>query len=165
MAHSGVYKVKNREKYRGDPDNVIYRSSWEKAAFKWCDMNSDITKWASEEVVIPYKYDVSKRKHRYFPDLKITFKDGRTILVEIKPAKETVKPEYPGRKTQRYMTESLTFVKNKNKWDAAEKYAQDRGWEFQIWTEHDLQSMGIMKKGFKKLKPLPKAPGFKKKKA
>ena len=43
-----------------------------------------------------------------------------------------------------------------NKWEAANDYAKDRGWEFQIWTEKTLKSMGILKefKKTKKLKPL-----------
>ena len=47
-------------------------------------------------------------------------------------------------------------MKNQNKWEAAKEYAADRGWEFQIWTENELYRLGIMKKPFKKLKPLPK---------
>lgn len=41
-----------------------------------------------------------------------------------------------------------------NKWEAANDYAKDRGWKFQIWTEDTLQSMGIMPKLKGKLKPL-----------
>ena len=56
MAYSGRYKVKNPSKYKGDHTNVIYRSMWEKYAFKWCDNNSNVVEWSSEEVVIPYLY-------------------------------------------------------------------------------------------------------------
>jgi len=100
---------------------------------------------------------VDKRYHRYFMDLKITFKDGKTILVEIKPEKETSPPSFNGRKTKRYINEGLTYVKNMNKWAAAQKFAQDNGYEFQIWTENTLKSMGILpnpKKTIKPLKPL-----------
>ena len=38
-----------------------------------------------------------------------------------------------------------------NKWKAAESYAKDRGWTFEIWTEKTLIKMGIMPK---QLKPL-----------
>ena len=34
--------------------------------------------------------------------------------------------------------ESLTFMKNQAKWEAATNYATDRGWEFKIITEHEL---------------------------
>ena len=48
----------------------------------------------------------------------------------------------------------MTYVKNMNKWEAADTFAKDRGWKFQIWTENTLQSMGIMAKMSNKLKPL-----------
>ena len=34
------------------------------------------------------------------------------------------------------MTEALTYVKNMNKWEAANEYAKDRKWKFEIWTEN-----------------------------
>ena len=89
MAYSGRYSVKNPSKYEGDPTKVTYRSLWERHAFKWCDDNSDIIKWSSEEVVIPYLYEVDRKYHRYFMDLKITNKQGKTLLVEIKPDGQT----------------------------------------------------------------------------
>ena len=104
MAYSGKYVVKHRSKYAGDPDKVVYRSMWERHAFYWCDNNTNIQKWQSEETVIPYYYDVDKKYHRYFMDLKITFKDGKTILVEIKPEKETMPPKKVDR-SRRYLNE------------------------------------------------------------
>ena len=88
-------------------------------------------------------------------DLKITFRNGKTILVEIKPDKETKPPKRPD-KSKRYIGEAMTFVKNQNKWKAAENYAKDNGYEFQIWTEKTLQKMGILPKlqPLGKLKPL-----------
>jgi len=153
VAYSGRYKVKNRKKYKGDADNVVFRSMWERHCFKWCDENPNIKSWSSEEVVIPYFYDVDKKYHRYFMDLKITFKDGKTILVEIKPEKETQPPKRPD-KSKRYINEAMTYVKNMNKWEAASKFAKDNNWGFQIWTEKTLTKMGIMPKQIKPLKPL-----------
>ena len=153
MAYSGKFKPKNPKKYKGDFTNIVFRSMWEKYCFKWCDENSDVKSWSSEETVIPYLYEVDKKYHRYFMDLKITFKSGQTILVEIKPSNQTVPPVSPGRKTKRYINEGLTYVKNQNKWKAAQRYAKDRGYGFQIWTEHTLEKMGIMPKSTKPLKP------------
>lgn len=153
MAYSGKYKVKNIRKYRGNPDKVVYRSHWEKMVFLWCDKHDEITEWSSEETVVPYYYEVDKRYHRYFVDLKIKFNTGEVILVEIKPAKETEPPKRPD-KSKRYINEAMTYVKNMNKWEAADTFAKDRGWKFQIWTENTLQSMGIMAKMSNKLKPL-----------
>ena len=92
MVYSGKYQVKNKSKYNGDSTNVIYRSLWEKAVFMWCDKNSNVKNWSSESVIVPYYYDVDKKYHRYFVDMKITFNDNKTLLVEIKPERETVPP-------------------------------------------------------------------------
>jgi len=159
--YQGKYKVKHRSKYRGDADNVIYRSMWERYCFKWCDDNPSVKTWASEEVVIPYFYEVDKKYHRYFVDLKITFNNGKTIIVEIKPDSQTTPPKFSGRKTKKYITEGMTYVKNMNKWKAAKNFADDRNWEFQIWTEKTLQSMGIMPKQ-STMKSLPKMKKIKK---
>lgn len=164
MAYSGRYTVNNRRKYIGDVDNVVYRSLWERHVFRWCDNNPEVKQWSSEEVVVPYYYDVDKRYHRYFVDLKIVMKE-KTILVEIKPEKETA-PPVGQKRTKRYINESLTYVKNMNKWEAANTYAKDRGWEFQIWTEKTLQEMGLLPKPMpgKIKKPLKKLPPYRKKK-
>ena len=162
MAYSGKYIVKKPNKYRGDPSKVTYRSHWEKLCFMWCENNPDIKDWSSEETVIPYYYDVDKKYHRYFVDLKITFKNGKTILVEIKPEKETAPPKRPD-KSKRYIGEALTYVKNMNKWEAANEFAKDRGWDFQIWTENTLKSMGIMKEQKGKLKQLKPLKPYRKK--
>ena len=127
MAYSGKYKPKNRFKYKGDCDNIVFRSLWERNAFKWCDNSELVKEWSSEEVVIPYFYDVDKKYHRYFMDLKITWKNGKTCLVEIKPEKETKPPPFHGKKSKRYISEGMTYVKNMNKWSAAQEYAADDG--------------------------------------
>ena len=110
MAYSGKYKVRNLKKYKGDPSKVTYRSHWEKECFLWCERNPKVKHWSSEETVVPYFWDVDKRMHRYFVDLKIAFEDGKTILVEIKPEKETELPKNPN-KSKRYIGEAMTYVK------------------------------------------------------
>jgi hypothetical protein len=106
------------------------------------DKNPQILKWNSEETVIPYRCPTDNKIHRYFVDFKIQVKGKddllRTYLVEVKPAKQTVPPVYPGKRTQRYLTESLTYIKNQAKWAAATEYCKDRGWQFKIITEHEL---------------------------
>lgn len=140
--HQGLYKVKNPEKYVGDPTNVVFRSSWETKFMIWCDMNANVIKWQSEETVVPYKCATDNKWHRYFLDFRIQIKNKegllKTYLVEIKPEAQTVPPKYPGRQTKRYLTESMTFLKNQSKWDAARRYSFDRGWEFIILTEYHL---------------------------
>lgn len=154
--YSGKYKPINPEKYLGDVNEIVYRSSWERACFKWADKNSNVVQWASEEVVIKYFYEVDQKFHRYFVDLVLIMKDGTKLLIEIKPEKETQPPKTPSRKTKRYIQEGMTFVKNQNKWQAARKWAKVNGYQFQIWTETTLRAMGLLPKPFKKLKPLKK---------
>ena len=50
----GKYTLKNPEKYVGGR-NPTYRSSWEFAFMRFCDMNENVSKWASEAVKIPYR--------------------------------------------------------------------------------------------------------------
>ena len=68
MAHSGIFRPSNIKKYRGDYRNIIYRSSWEKVFMRYCDKNSNILEWGSEETIIPYRSPLDQRIHRYFPD-------------------------------------------------------------------------------------------------
>ena len=143
MSYKGKYKIKKPEKYMGDYRNVVYRSLWERQAFKWCESNTRVKAWNSEEVVIPYKCKTDNKIHRYFIDLFVEMDDGECILVEIKPKKETNPPKKPSRKTKRYINEVVTFVKNQSKWEAANQFAEHKGWKFQIWTEDTLSNLGI----------------------
>jgi hypothetical protein len=138
MFHKRKFTPIFPEKYTGDPTNIIMRSSWETRFASWCDKNPSVLKWSSEETVIPYRCPTDNRIHRYFVDFKITVSTGKTYIIEVKPAAQTQPPIYPGRQTQRYITESLTFMKNQAKWEAAIEFAKDRGWEFKIITEKEL---------------------------
>ena len=142
MFHKRIYKPLFPQKYTGDPTSIVMRSSWETKFANWCDKNPAVIKWSSEETIVPYRCPTDNRLHRYFVDFKIQVKskDGslKTYLIEVKPSKQVSPPIYPGRKTKRYLIESLTFMKNQAKWEAATNYAKDRGWEFKIITEHEL---------------------------
>ena len=81
VLYQGKYRVSNPNKYKGDVNNIIYRSLWEAKCFGWCDKNPNVKSWSSEETVIPYYYDIDKKFHKYFIDLKIKMKDGKTICV------------------------------------------------------------------------------------
>lgn len=142
MAYSGRYKVKNPDKYKGNPTKVIFRSLWERQVFRWCDENPSVLRWSSEEIIVPYRCKTDRKRHRYFPDVYIKTKN-KEYLIEIKPKKETVPPRERSRKTKRYLNEVMTYIKNTSKWEAAEEYCADRGIIFQIWTEETLKGMGI----------------------
>ena len=54
MRYQGKYRPSFPRKYKGDPTNIIYRSSWEYKFMKWCDITPSIEEWGSEEIIIPY---------------------------------------------------------------------------------------------------------------
>jgi len=143
MAYRGKFTPKNPQKYVGDVKGIVYRSLWERNTFRWIDANANIVAWNSEEVVVPYICGTDNKVHRYYMDLWFKTSDGKTYIVEIKPKKQTQPPKEPKRKTRRYIKESLTYIKNQSKWEAASEFAADRGWHFQVWTEDTLKSMGI----------------------
>ena len=138
MFHKTKFSPIFPEKYIGDHTNIICRSSWERTFANWCDKNPDIVKWSSEETIVPYRCPTDGKIHRYFVDFKITTVNGKTYLVEVKPAKQCEPPVYPGRNTQKYITESMTYIKNQAKWAAAREFCKDRRWEFKIITEYEL---------------------------
>ena len=155
MAYSGKYKVKNPAKYSGDSSNIVYRSMWERHVMKYLDESTQVVSWNSEEVVVPYLYEVDQRYHRYFIDFFVHYTNGKKVMIEVKPDKET-RPPTGSRRTKKYIQEGYTYVKNQNKWEAATEYAKDRGWHFEVWTEKTLTAKGIMPKPLKKMKPMPK---------
>jgi len=105
------------------------------------DRTDEIISWASEELVIPYRSPVDGKIHRYFPDFLIRVKTGdksKTILIEVKPLKQTQPPKQRSRVTKQYINEVTTWGVNQAKWIAANEYCKDRNWEFKILTENDL---------------------------
>ena len=138
----GRYIVRNPQKYLGDYNNVIYRSSWELKFLSWCDNNKNVVAFCSEEVIVPYKSPVDGKYHRYFVDMLAKIKNQndeiKTYLIEVKPYKQTQQPEQRKRVTKQYITEVATWGVNQAKWKAANEYCLDRGWEFKILTEKEL---------------------------
>lgn len=142
MSYSGKFTPKNPQKYVGDHKNIIYRSSWECKVMSWLDKDDNIISWASEELIVPYISPVDGRWHRYFPDflVKTKTKDGslKTLLIEVKPKKQTIPPKQRNKLTKQYINEVTTWGVNQAKWKAANEYCIDRNWEFKVVTEHDL---------------------------
>ena len=140
--YKGRYRVINPSKYRGDSQDVTYRSSWELKFMKWCDTNPSVLEWGSETIIIPYISPVDNRVHRYFVDfyIKVQDRNGKInrYLVEIKPAKFTKPPEIPARKTRRFVQEVFQYGTNQAKWKAANEYCIERSMKFLVLTEVDL---------------------------
>lgn len=121
---------------------MVARSSWERAAFIWCEGHPSVTKWASENVHVPYVNPIDKKTHKYIMDLMVWWADGTISIVEIKPKWQT-KPPRARRRTRKYIAEAHEYVKNESKWNAARRLAQSRGWKFEIWHEDVMKAKGI----------------------
>ena len=138
--YQGKYKPKNPKKYKGDPTNIIYRSSWELSFMRYCDRHPGIIEWASEEMIVPYISPIDNKPHRYFPDFVIKTKDKKIIMIEIKPKKQTVPPKLDGKKvTKSYINEVYNYGINNAKWEAARAFCKKNGWEFKILSEDQIK--------------------------
>ena len=141
MSYKGWFTPKHRSKYKGDSENVVYRSSWELRVMKWLDENPSVIWWASEELIIKYRSPIDQKIHRYFPDFIVRLKQKNgtesTVVIEIKPQKQTVKPVQK-RKTKRYLQEAATYAVNQEKWRAADLFCKEHGWQFKVLTEKDI---------------------------
>ena len=142
MAYKGKYYPSFPRKYKGDPTNIIYRSLWERKFMVYCDKNTKILEWGSEETALPYRSPHDNRIHRYFPDFYIKVQENtgkiKRYLIEVKPLKQTTKPKKPKRQTKGYIREAFEYARNQAKWKAAREYCADRMWEFKVITEKEL---------------------------
>jgi hypothetical protein len=142
MSYKGKYKPSYPKKYKGDPTNIIYRSLWERRFMVYCDTNERILEWGSEEVFVWYKSPIDGKAHRYFPDFYIKVQEAtgsiKKYLIEIKPQRQTVPPTKPQRQTKKYISEVYEYAKNQSKWEAAREWCADRGYEFKVITENEL---------------------------
>jgi len=136
------YKPSYPKKYKGNPNNIICRSSWERKFCSYCDLNENIIEWASEEFFIPYVSPIDNKVHRYFPDFIIKVKESKgsikTYVVEIKPKRQTIAPVKKSRVTKSFIHECKTYAINQAKWKAAVEWCKDRLLEFKIITEDNL---------------------------
>ncbi len=136
----GHYKVKNKKKYIGDSENVIFRSGLELNAFRYFDMNENVKKFGSEIIHIPY-FDRSTNQNRtYITDIYAEYidKNGEIIkaVIEVKPKKQT---QAPSKKGKNYQNRYNEYVKNVSKWDAARKWSEAHGMKFFLLTEEQLK--------------------------
>jgi hypothetical protein len=142
----GYFKPAQPEKYLGDPNNIVFRSSWEFKFLKWCDSSPTVIKYASEPIGIPYYSPLDKRAHTYYIDFLIIVKDASGLeskyLIEVKPDKYTKPPTAPSRMTDKqtanYVYAAKQYIVNQAKFEAAKEFASVRGLKFGIITENFL---------------------------
>ena len=108
----------------------------------WCDLNSSVIGWNSEEIVIPYRSPIDNKVHRYFVDFYMEVKDyngsKKCYLIEVKPKRFTRAPPAGKRKTKRYLQEIANYAVNEAKWKSAKSFCKKQGMEFRIVTEKEL---------------------------
>ena len=134
----GSINPKSCKKYfnscRNEP--IIYRSGLEYKFMELFENSNKISKWASEPIKIPYYSRLDKKMMNYYPDYIIEMSNGKKIIVEIKPANQTVKP-----KSEDSLWLKQSWVKNIDKWMAAKKFASEHNMGFTILTEKDLNKI------------------------
>jgi len=138
----GIFKPQNNAKYLGT-SHPIYRSGWELKFFRWEDLNENILYWGSENIIVPYINPLDGKVHRYFVDNFVVFrdKDGnkKKFLIEIKPSSQVSRPIQSNKKKHStVLYEQTTWITNQSKWEAARRWAKNKGYDFIILTEKEL---------------------------
>jgi hypothetical protein len=132
----GKFVMRHPEKYVG-LKVPTYRSSWEWSFMNFCDTNTNVAKWASEAIQIPYRDPLTGKQSVYVPDFFIQYKDKfnqvLTELIEIKPASQTILERVGKNKYNQ-----AQFVKNQAKWAAATAWCRQQGIKFRVVNENDL---------------------------
>jgi hypothetical protein len=142
----GYFPLNECRKYQG-AGPIIYRSSWERKFCIYCERNPEIEWWSSESLRIKYFNALDNNYHNYFPDFVVRLRSGQTIIVEVKPKSQLIKPEKPKQMTKRSI-ESFkwsyeAWVTNTCKRAAAEEFANAKGWKYQIVTDDFFKSLSV----------------------
>lgn len=132
------------EKYVGDPNSIMFRSSWEVKVMKWLDDRDAVLKWGSEELKIAYLSPKDNKVHQYIPDFfaLIKDKDGnvKKHLIEVKPRHEA------DEKFAKHERSKEALEVNKAKWKAAKIFCDNNGMEFRVLTEQSIFHQGDKQK-------------------
>lgn len=128
----GIVDPKSCHKYADSckSDPIIYRSGLELQFIQYCENNSNIVKWASEPIKIPYYSRLDQKECNYYPDYILENKKGNKVIVEVKPYNQTLKPDLTD---NAWLKEQ--WIKNIDKWTAAKKFADEHDMKFIIVTE------------------------------
>ena len=131
----GIFEVQNLEKYVGGKA-PYFRSSWELAFMRMCDSHPNITKWASENVKIPYLHPQTGKYANYVPDFMIQYVDKNGAehveLIEIKPSNQTTM------ENARTLGQKWQTAINAAKWTAAQEWCKRKGLRFKVINEDQI---------------------------
>jgi hypothetical protein len=108
---------------------------------RFCDLNENISKWASEAVRIPYRHPFTGKFTIYVPDFFIVYTDKKgkehVELIEVKPSNQTFKENLGRSKANQ-----AHYVINQAKWQAARAYSKQKGITFRVINEGDIFHQG-----------------------
>ena len=131
----GIFEVQNLEKYVGGKA-PYFRSSWELAFMRMCDSHPNITKWASENVKIPYLHPQTGKYANYVPDFMIQYVDKNGTehveLIEIKPSNQTTM------ENAKTLGQKWQTAINAAKWTAAQEWCKRKGIRFKVINEDQI---------------------------
>ena len=131
----GLFTPQNVNKYIGTKQ-PRYRSGWELAFMRMCDAHPNITKWARENVKIPYHNPATGKYTNYVPDFMIQYtdKDGgqHVELIEIKPRNQTTL------ESARTQGQAFQTAVNAAKWTAAQEWCKRKGIRFKVINEDQI---------------------------
>jgi len=97
---------------------LFYRSSYELLAFNILEQLSKVKKYEVETIQIPYEYQ--GRQYNTIPDILVTYIDNTKELIEVKSSFK------------------MKDEKENTKIWAMNDYAALQGWDFNVWTEKEL---------------------------
>jgi hypothetical protein len=98
-----------------------YRSGYEKTVYECLDLLPEVVGYDVEPFRIQYLH--KGEEHEYIPDIIVTYSDGKREVWEVKPASQTI------------------LEININKWNAAARACDARGWEFIVMTEQGIEKL------------------------
>lgn len=138
----GKFTPKHPEKYVGDLNDIIFRSSWELSFMNFLDNNIKVEQWGSEIIPIPYLKPTTGRVHKYYPDFWVKYKNskGETYqeVIEVKPGKQARPPTTVGKTKKTQLYEALQWSINSAKWRYAKLYCDKYSMKFRILTEREI---------------------------
>jgi hypothetical protein len=136
---NGLYTIMNPQKYIGT-GRPRYRSGWEHAFMRFCDVNEHIVKWSSESVRIPYYNPIKGQRTTYVPDFLIQYRNKNNIvvteLIEIKPKGQSIA------ESKQNNAQRAVVAVNHAKWEAARAWCKQQGITFRVITEDDIFRQG-----------------------
>lgn len=140
----GYFRANEPSKYRGNPNSIIYRSSWELKVMQYLDQSQNVLAWSSEEFFIAYYSPLDQRGHKYYVDFIVITQDNegkqQGWILEVKPLAHLQKPTCPKRMTDKstknYLYAAKQYIINKAKFEAARQFCDAKGLKFGIITEN-----------------------------